>query len=107
MSQPTIVLLAPTTSAIASAPFSLDLNNGKPVSVTCAGLAGSETGNVQSQDPISGTWSNYYQGTTQIQFTATITALDIWNTALTYRVNKSSSASAVGVSLSFINAVGY
>ena len=101
MSNVVYTVLAPTTSPVSSDAFTLE--NHTAMTVICAGLGTGETGTVQVQEPTSGSWYNYYQGTTLLQFTSTLCSLDVWDTTATYRINKTVTALAVGVTVTKYN----
>jgi hypothetical protein len=95
MATVTTTALSPTTSAAQSAEFFI--GTYPCMTVTCAGLTGSETGTVQFKSPQDGAWINLTQDGVAVEFTSSIALLDVWNTAGTYRVNKTETASPVGV----------
>ena len=77
--------------------FQLSNNN---LTITVAGLQGSETASLQTLDPISGNWNDYYIDSTLQKFTLSITQISLSNTSGTFRVNKPTTVNAVGVVIS-------
>lgn len=97
MSIENIIYLQPTTLAATSNSFQLSNNN---LTITVAGLQGSEAAPLQTLDPISGNWNDYYIDSTLQKFTSSITQISLSNTSGTFRVNKPTTVNAVGVVIS-------
>lgn len=94
-----VTILEETTSAEASEQF--NLGPFPSVTVYCTGLAGAETATVQFKNPIDGTWNDYNPGGGVLQLTSSVGLADVYQTAAVgYRINKSATASPVGVAVS-------
>lgn len=93
----TTIVLEPTTDAAASEEFIVGYSEG--ITVTCVGLAGSETAQVQFKDPIDNTWHDLSQSGVLIKYTSTIQSIDVWNTGGIFRLNKDATVAEVGVAV--------
>lgn len=92
-------LLAATTSAVASAPYTCAGPSRLPAHFTCPGIAGAEVATLQKYSAALDTWYDYYVDGTLQQITATNTGVVAFAPG-EYRVNKGATAAAVPVELS-------
>jgi len=89
-------LISAKTGAEQSPKFAVYSNN--PATVIATGLAGVETSDIQLSNDGGTTWADYYAEGSQIQLTATNTAIRINGPGL-FRVDKGVTAGASGVFL--------
>jgi hypothetical protein len=100
------VLLSPTIEFAFSSTFSLP-QDGSCATVVCAGLSGGEIATVQILDPISSTYINYLPSEGAVTFTANINTINFSYTHGVFRINKSATASAVGITVQQYMNKGY